>query len=188
MREPLAVTMRSNLARQEASNAALPDGDPRKALNAARIEAARAALPPLPKKRATRMNGVDIDAVHRKQDDTEAPVLRAVGTLLAAHPLVVMAIRQNGGAMEFQNAAGNRYPIWFYRFAKKPQGEFRVTDYWGFLRDGTPWAIECKKPSWNGKCKSDSELGQQAYIRFIEAIGGRAGFARNVEEAAAILP
>ena len=153
----------------------------------ARWEEQIASLGPK-RERKPKPEALDIDAIHRKQDDTEAPVLRAIGTMLAVHPLVLIAIRQNSGAMHYQGSNGRAIPVWFYKFARKPVDELRVTDFWGFLRDGRPFAIDAKKPSWNGRCTTDSEKGQQAFIHMIEAIGGIGGFARNVDEAAAILP
>ena len=120
-------------------------------------------------------------------DDTEAPVKRAVGELLAAHPLVLLAVRQNSGAMHVDAGNGRSAPIWFYKIVRRPGAStLTFTDYWGFLRDGRPFAIECKRPAWRAP-REARELNQQAFIHMIEAIGGVGGFARSADEANAIL-
>src|SRR5262245_31173270 len=81
--------------------------------------------------------------------DSEAPVLAAVGELLAAHPAVSFAARQNTGAMHVQGRDGHAYPVWFYKLVRRPgASDIAITDYWGFLKDGRAFAIECKRPSW----------------------------------------
>lgn len=141
---------------------------------------------PLRKRRA---QALDIDAVHRKQaypDDNEASVIRAVSDLLAAHPSVLLAVRQNSGAMPYDRD-GRPVPVFFYKLLRTPE-DMTIVDFWGFLRDGKPFAIECKRPSWKGPSASnDREMKQSAFIRMIECIGGKGGFARSVEEAQAIL-
>lgn len=112
--------------------------------------------------------------------DTEAPVLAAVGEFLAAHPQVLLAVRQNSGAAVY-DSGGRSIPIWFYKLVRKPE-DITFTDYWGFLRDGRPFAIECKRPSWK-KVSTPREEKQRAFIQLIEAIGGVAGFVRSVDEA-----
>jgi hypothetical protein len=119
--------------------------------------------------------------------DSEAPVLAAVGELLAAHPKVLFAARQNTGAMHVEGANGRHYPIWFYKLIRRPgASDLTITDYWGFLRDGRPFAIECKRPSWKVP-RETRELNQQAFIHMVEGIGGIGGFARSADEAMAIL-
>ena len=117
--------------------------------------------------------------------NTEAPVLAAVGELLAAHPKVLLAVRQNSGGAVYEKD-GRSIPIWFYKLVRRPS-EITFTDYWGFLRDGRPWALECKRPSWK-EPRTDREKRQQAFIHMIEAIGGIGGFVRSVDEAKAVLP
>jgi len=117
--------------------------------------------------------------------DTEAPVLAAVGELLAVHPQVLLAVRQNSGAMQVTDAKGRSYPVWMYRLVRFPQ-EVTLPDYWGFLRDGRPYALECKRPSWT-KPRDERERKQAAYIRMLECIGGVGGFVRSADEANALL-
>lgn len=117
------------------------------------------------------------------EDRTEAPVLRAVGELLACHPKVAIAIRINSGMAYSESGA----PVWFHRLI----GPGRISDYIGTLRDGRSFALECKPPDWvagkaSGKGR-EREAEQEAYIdRVIEA-GGVGGFVRSVDEAMAVL-
>lgn len=111
--------------------------------------------------------------------NTEGPVLAAVGDLLAAHPLVLLAVRQNSGAMAYEKE-GRSIPVWFYKLVRNR--EITLTDYWGFLRDGRPFAIECKRPGWK-RPSDDRERKQEAFIHMIESIGGVGAFVRNADEA-----
>jgi len=113
-------------------------------------------------------------------NDSEAPVLAAVWDLLASHPQVLLAVRQNSGGAVYERD-GREIPVWFYKLVRKPS-EMTFTDYWGFMRDGRPFAIECKRPSWKDP-RTDREKRQQAFIEMVEAIGGRGGFVRSVDEA-----
>jgi hypothetical protein len=180
-REPIGVTARRNRATMLAL---IHDPAQR-----ARYEAdnPESRMPALPKKRAPRPEGVDIDAIHRKQPsaDLEGPVLAAVGELLAAHPSVLLAVRQNSGAMPYQNSAGRMVPVWFYKLIRKPE-KVRITDYWGFLINGKPFAFECKKPSWR-EPHGDRELEQSAFIDLIKRAGGIGAFITDAEQVNAML-
>ena len=119
--------------------------------------------------------------------DSEAPVISAVGELLAVHPAVLFAVRANSGAMHVEGANGRAHPVFFYKLVRRPgASEITITDFWGFLRDGRPFAIECKRPSWKAP-RGTRELDQQAFIHMVESIGGVGGFARSADEANAIL-
>lgn len=121
------------------------------------------------------------------QADSEAPVLAAVAELLAAHPLVLFAVRQNSGGMHWQDKGGHYRPILFYKILRRPGASaITFTDYWGFLKDARPFAIECKRPSWKAP-HQQHELNQQAFIHLIESIGGIGGFVRSADEANALL-
>lgn len=113
-------------------------------------------------------------------NDTEAPVLAAVGELLAAHPQVLLAVRQNSGGAVYEKD-GREIPVWFYKLVRKPQ-DITFTDYWGFMRDGRPFAIECKRPSFR-EPRTPREKRQQAFIQMVEAIGGFGAFVRSADEA-----
>lgn len=116
----------------------------------------------------------------------EKEVLAAVGDLLESHPQVLLAIRQNSGAMPYESH-GRLVPVWFYKILRRPE-DLTIVDYWGFLRSGKPFAMECKRADWKGPSPTDKrEMKQQAFIRMIECIGGVGGFVRSADEAQAIL-
>lgn len=115
----------------------------------------------------------------------EKDVLAAVGDYLAAHPNVLLAVRQNSGAMHYESQ-GRTVPVWFYKLVRRGDKDVTLTDFWGFLRDGRPFAIEAKRPSWRG-VSDERERKQEAFIHLVEAIGGVGGFVRSVEEAQGIL-
>lgn len=146
------------------------------------VWAAMAGKPPmeklyaLPPKRAYKKRSVESETL-------EKDVLAAVSELLASHLGVLLAVRQNSGAMQYE-ANGRTAPVWFYRLVKRK--DVTITDFWGFLRDGRPFAIEAKRPSWRG-VSDDRERKQEAFIHLVEAIGGVGGFARSVDEARAII-
>jgi hypothetical protein len=119
--------------------------------------------------------------------DSEGPVLDAVGELLASHPQVLFAVRQNSGAMHSEGRDGRVHAYWFYKLIRRPgASELTLTDFWGYLRDGRAFAIECKRPSWKAP-REKRELNQQAFIRMIESLGGIGGFVRSADEANALL-
>ncbi len=173
-REPLGVIARRN--RNALSTMMAPE-------QRARFEAdfPESSLPAMPRKRSPKPPGVDV--VHVTLD-LESPVLKAVGELLAVHPLVLLAVRHNSGALPYERQ-GRAVPVWFYKFVRRPE-PMTLVDYGGFLKDGRPLAIECKRPSW-GRPKTERELRQQAYMAMILSIGGVAGFVRSADEANALL-
>lgn len=117
-------------------------------------------------------------------EDSEGPVLRAVGELLAVHPQVLLAVRQNSGAMPYERD-GKQIPVWFYKILREPEN-ITLSDYWGFLVDARPFALECKRPSWRGP-SSEREVKQLAFIQMFKRLGGIGGFVRSVAEAQRIL-
>ena len=131
----------------------------------------RKDMPDLPKKRAPR--------AAPNPDDTEAPVLRAVGDLLAMHPKVLFAVRQNSGSLPYENASGAVIPVWFYKLLRKPQA-MTIVDYWGFLVDHRPFAFECKRPSWK-EIRTDHEMRQWAFIHMIVNAGGVGSFVTSAD-------
>ncbi len=134
-------------------------------------------LPALPKKRVI----VKASA----PEELEGATLKAVGELLAVHPAVLFAVRQNSGAMPVERD-GRPVPIWFYKFARRPE-PMTIVDYWGFLKDGRPFALECKRASWTPP-RDEREDRQYAYLQMIASIGGVSGFVRSGDEAMALLP
>ncbi|MGH9697936.1 MAG: hypothetical protein ACRD52_00585 [Candidatus Acidiferrales bacterium] len=114
----------------------------------------------------------------------EKHVLNAVSELLAAHPLVLFAIRQNSGAMSYERD-GREIPVFFYKILRSPEA-LTVVDFTGLLRDGRAFALEAKRESWRGP-STEREHKQAAYLRMIECIGGVAGFVRSADEARSLL-
>lgn len=111
----------------------------------------------------------------------EASVQREVFSVLAKHPRVLFAVRQNSGA-----AMSGNVPIWFYRWARRNGVEMTLTDFWGVLRDGRVFAMECKRRDWK-RVSGTREMQQQAFIDVVKSAGGVGGFVTNAEQALAIL-
>lgn len=142
---------------------------------------ANASIAALPPKRDRVKRPVD----GRPAAPLEKEVLAAVGELLNQHPAVLLAVRQNSGSLVYENGAHALVPVWFYKLVKKP-GDITITDYWGFLRSGKPFAFECKRQDWKRDESSKRERAQAAFLEMIECIGGISRFvtdARQVEEA-----
>ncbi len=130
-------------------------------------------LAPLPVKRGPRVEHADL----------EKHVLAAVGELLAVHPRVAFAIRQNSGAASYEAATGKFAPIWFHKWIRAPE-PMKMADYMGATVEGRLIALECKRPSWT-KPTDERERQQAAFLALVLKIGGIAGFitdARQVEE------
>lgn len=124
-------------------------------------------------------------------EDLEGPVQTAIGELLAIHPKVLFAVRQNSGMMqtEYQNKSTGEVKssyTWFYKWARRRSKKMRITDFWGMLVDGRMFAIEAKKPSWT-KPTDDREHEQMEFMLTVRSAGGVSGFANCVEQAQAIL-
>jgi len=127
---------------------------------------------------------VDERRTHTKQmsnNDREDSVLREVGQLLAVHPKVLFAIRQNSG-MAYNDA---RAPIYFYRWLRR-KVKMRISDFWGMLTDGRMFAIECKNRTWT-KPSGEREEEQQAFLMTIKHAGGVSGFVTSAEQAQRII-
>jgi hypothetical protein len=101
--------------------------------------------------------------------------------LLAHHPKVLFAVRQNSGMS--QNASGT--PIWFYRWVRS-RTKMRVTDFWGLLTDGRMFALEAKNRLWKAP-SGEREMEQQAFLTAIREAGGVAGFVTSAEQAQRII-
>lgn len=175
-REHLGVTTRRNRA---SLTALISSPEQRERFEA---DFPESTLPALPRKR-TRRDSVDIDAVHRKLQgsDLEGPVVAAVSALLATHPRVLLAVRQNSGSLPY-DSNGRAVPVHFYKLLRVPE-ELTIVDHWGFLRDGKPYAFECKRPSWRGLSPTDKrEQKQAAFLRLIECIGGVSRFVTDVRQ------
>lgn len=124
---------------------------------------------------------------HSPASELEGAVSSEVRELLSVHPQILFAYRQNGGKADYEKE-GKLIPVWFYRFVRA-RGDLRLTDYIGFLTTGQPFAIECKRRSWNPEKKLDvKEEAQLRYMMLIRKVcKGKAGFVRSSAEAQAII-
>lgn len=114
---------------------------------------------------------------------SEAPVLAAVGHLLARHPRVAFAARINSG-MSYDSRG---VPVWFHKILRGPG---RISDYIGLLLNGPFFVMECKPPGWEWSPKNrnhEREIEQQKFIEHTIAAGGIGGFVRSVDEALAVI-
>jgi hypothetical protein len=114
-------------------------------------------------------------------NDREDAVLREAGQLLAVHPKVLFAVRQNSG-MAYNEA---KAPIYFYRWLRS-KVKMRISDFWGMLTDGRMFAIECKNRTWT-KPSGTRELEQKAFIDTVKHAGGVSGFVTSAEQAQRII-
>ena len=126
-------------------------------------------------------------------DMSEAGVMREVKELLAVHPNVLFAVRQNSGAASYEAVSGKFAPVRFYQIVRTPV-EMTIVDWWGFISVSDikkiwyiPFALECKRRDWKLINSDRRANDQDSFLRMIRAIGGRAGFARSAEEARKIL-
>lgn len=161
-REHPAVIARRNVAHLEAlAGRELPD--------------MRAGLPDLPQKRGPRAEPAD---------GGEAPVVAAVGGLLAVHPKVLCAWRQNSGAASYEAASGRYAPIFFYRVVTGQP--VRLPDYLGIMRSGAMLALECKRPTWKAP-RDKREYEQAAFLMLVNNSGGIGAFVRSVDDVRKLL-
>jgi hypothetical protein len=114
-------------------------------------------------------------------EDTEAAVLREVGQLLANHPKVLFAVRQNSGMAYNENKA----PIYFYRWAKS-KVKMRISDFWGMLVDGRMFALEAKHRNWT-KPSGERDGEQQNFLLTVKYAGGVSGFCTSAAQAQRII-
>jgi hypothetical protein len=114
-------------------------------------------------------------------EDTEAAVLKEVGQLLANHPKVLFAVRQNSGMAYNESKA----PVYFYRFVRCKE-KMRISDFWGLLTDGRPFACEVKNRAWT-KPSGEREAEQQAFLLTVKYAGGVSGFCTSAAQAQAII-
>lgn len=111
----------------------------------------------------------------------EAAVQREVFSVLAKHPAVLFAVRQNSGM-----AMSGDSPIWFYRWARRNGLDMTLTDFWGLLSDGRMFCMECKRRDWK-RVSGAREIQQQAFIDVVKSAGGVGGFVTSGEDALALL-
>lgn len=145
--------------------------------------AALAGVAPRAQERLESLPAKRVITNHSDESELESAVLREVGQLLAVHPAIVFAVRQNGGMVQ----TGNGTPVWFYRVVRAPQ-PMVLTDYWGFVKtdSGTrPLILECKRRGWKLSEHNPSarEMEQYALICLARSMGGRGGFVTSAAEA-----
>ena len=130
---------------------------------------------------------VDIDAAHKKRAaprQLEAPVVAAIAELLAVHPLVLFACRQNSGMASYEAKSGRYAPVFFYKILT--HRDVTIPDFWGILRGGRMFSIEAKAPGFK-EPRADREFKQANFLALVRNCGGRAGFATSAEAAKAII-
>ena len=152
------------------------------------VQTVIAAIPAAPKKRIPGP-GVNIDSIHgtkRAPMQREAPVVSAISELLARHPKVLFACRQNTGMASYEAASGKYAPVRFYRVLTHSSNDMTITDFWGILRDGRVLAIEAKAPGFK-EPRTDREFRQAAFLSMVRNAGGIALFATDAEQVARAL-
>lgn len=143
------------------------------------------ALTPLPRTR-TPPQGADIDAVHGRQPmPLEADVLRAVTDLLAVHPRVIFAVRQNSGQASYEAKSGKYAPVAFYKWIKAPK-PVTLPDVWGLLNSGKFFFLEVKRGGWTGP-RDDRERKQAAFLALAIEWGALAAFVTDADQVDKVL-
>ena len=112
--------------------------------------------------------------------DNENHVIREVSELLAVHPKVLFAVRQNSGGASYEAKSGKYAPLMFYRILTSQ--DVTVTDFWGIMRDGRMLALEAKRRDWK-EPKEDREFRQAAFLMLVRNCGGIGAFVRGTDEA-----
>ena len=118
---------------------------------------------------------------HTDASELEASVISEVSSLLANHPQVLFAVRQNSGAAFLKGRDGKDMPVWFYKIIESPCN-MRIADFWGILRGGGRlFAFEAKRRSWT-KPTDQREMEQSEFLNMIEACGGIGRFVTCAED------
>ena len=179
---PLRQTMLANAAWLAAQS---PDGK----LPADLAATMARSLPAAPKRRKAveRMDGLDMDAIHgtKRTAPLESEVVRAISELLAAHPLVAHACRQNTGMASYEAASGKYAPVHFYKLLKNA-GVITLPDFWGFLKGGRFFALEAKRENFK-EPRDDRERKQANFLALVRNCGGIGAFVRSATEAKAAI-
>lgn len=119
----------------------------------------------------------------KKMDDadTEAAVMREITALLAVHPKVLFAWRQNSGMSYNEGGA----PVFFYRWVRS-RVKMRIPDFVGMLTDGRMLALEAKHRFWKSPMGT-REGEQQAFLMTVRNAGGVSGFVTSAAEAQKVI-
>ena len=117
---------------------------------------------------------------HTDASELEASVISEVSSLLAKHPAVLFAVRQNSGAAFLKGRDGKDMPVWFYRCITSPE-KMRISDFWGILRDGRIFGFECKRRNWI-KPSDQREYEQWAFLTMVSNSGGIGRFVTCAED------
>ena len=117
---------------------------------------------------------------HTDASELEASVISEVSSLLAKHPSVLFAVRQNSGAAFLKGRDGKDMPVWFYKCITSPE-KMRISDFWGILRDGRMFGFECKRRNWI-KPTDQRELEQWAFLTMVSNGGGIGRFVTCAED------
>lgn len=117
---------------------------------------------------------------HTDASELEASVISEVSSLLAKHPAVLFAVRQNSGAAFLKGRDGKDMPVWFYRCITSPE-KMRISDFWCILRDGRMAAFECKRRNWI-KPTDQREYEQLAFLTMVQNSGGIGRFVTCAED------
>lgn len=112
--------------------------------------------------------------------ELEASVINEVSSLLAHHPRVLFAVRQNSGAAYLTGRGGKDVPVWFYRVIAST-AKMRISDFWGILCDGRLFGFECKRRSWT-KPVDQREFEQLQFLMMIQESGGIGRFVTCAED------
>ena len=114
----------------------------------------------------------------------EAPIVSAIAELLATHPKVLFAVRQNSGSASYEAKSGKYAPVHFYRILT--HSVLTITDFWGILKDGRMFAVEAKAPPFS-QPRNDREIKQANFLAMVRNCGGVALFATDVAQVAEAL-
>jgi len=118
----------------------------------------------------------------------EQDVIRAVSDLLAAHPKCLFSVRQNTGGASYEHSTGKHKPIFFYHILTR--GEVTITDFWGLLKTGAPYAFEAKRPGWRGPSGYEERQRverQAAFIAIVKEAGGIGAFVTDALQVKSLL-
>lgn len=117
---------------------------------------------------------------HSDKHELEASVIADISKLLANHPKVLFARRNNSGAASMPGRDGKDMPVYFTRIIKSPV-KMRIPDIDGYLIDGRKFAIECKRRNWT-KPTDQREHEQAAFLQMVRDDGGVGIFATCAED------